>query len=46
VVETSGRPDYQRSRRFYEAAGFRLAKEWKHHSFGKDLVGQDWDLTL
>ena len=34
------------ARRIYEAAGFRLAKEWKHHSFGKDLIGQDWDLTL
>lgn len=34
------------ARRLYEAAGFRLAKQWKHHSFGKDLVGQDWDLTL
>jgi len=34
------------ARRIYEGAGFRLAKEWKHHSLGKDLVGQDWDLTL
>ncbi len=25
VLETSGRPDYERSRRFYEAAGFTLA---------------------
>ncbi len=34
------------ARRIYEAAGFRLAKEWAHRSFGKDLVGQDWDLDL
>jgi ribosomal protein S18 acetylase RimI-like enzyme len=25
VVETSGRPDYERSRRFYERAGYRVA---------------------
>lgn len=34
------------ARRIYEAAGFRLAKEEKHHSFGKDLVGQFWELRL
>lgn len=34
------------ARRIYEAAGFRLTKEERHHSFGKDLVGQTWDLAL
>ena len=34
------------ARRIYEAAGFKLAKEERHHSFGKDLVGQYWDLAL
>jgi len=34
------------ARRIYEAAGFKLAKTERHHSFGKDLVGQNWDLAL
>lgn len=32
--------------RIYERAGFRLAKEEPHHSFGHDLVGQEWELEL
>ncbi|MFC3285707.1 bifunctional helix-turn-helix transcriptional regulator/GNAT family N-acetyltransferase [Litchfieldella rifensis] len=34
------------ARRIYQTAGFRLAEEEPHHSFGKDLVGQHWDLEL
>lgn len=34
------------ARRIYQAAGFKLVKEEPHHSFGKDLVGQNWDLAL
>jgi GNAT superfamily N-acetyltransferase len=34
------------ARRIYQAAGFALVAEEKHHSFGKDLVGQNWDLDL
>jgi GNAT superfamily N-acetyltransferase len=34
------------ARRIYVAAGFRLVKEERHHSFGKDLVGQHWELEL
>lgn len=34
------------ARRIYQVAGFRLVKEERHHSFGQDLVGQHWELTL
>lgn len=34
------------ARRIYEAAGFALAKEYRHHSFGHDLVGQIWSRDL
>lgn len=34
------------ARKIYQAAGFRLVGEESHHSFGKDLVGQNWELDL
>ncbi|CAN7319571.1 bifunctional helix-turn-helix transcriptional regulator/GNAT family N-acetyltransferase [Bosea sp. LjRoot237] len=34
------------ARAIYIAEGFRLVAEEKHHSFGKDLVGQNWEREL
>jgi GNAT superfamily N-acetyltransferase len=34
------------ARHIYKQAGFRVVKEEKHHSFGKDLVAETWDLDL
>ncbi|MBL8568269.1 MAG: MarR family transcriptional regulator [Phreatobacter sp.] len=34
------------ARRIYQAEGFVLTAEDKHHSFGVDLVGQTWELDL
>ncbi|MFN0182195.1 MAG: GNAT family N-acetyltransferase [Aquabacterium sp.] len=34
------------ARRIYEARGFRLDAEERHHSFGHDLVGQFWSRPL
>lgn len=34
------------ARHIYERVGFRLVEEERHHSFGHDLVGQNWELKL
>jgi DNA-binding MarR family transcriptional regulator/GNAT superfamily N-acetyltransferase len=34
------------ARRIYQAVGFKMVAEERHHSFGKDLVGQNWALEL
>jgi DNA-binding MarR family transcriptional regulator/GNAT superfamily N-acetyltransferase len=34
------------ARRVYQAAGFRRVHREKHRSFGRDLVGETWELSL
>ena len=34
------------ARRIYQRAGFQLTGSQPHHSFGHDLVGEDWRLPL
>jgi hypothetical protein len=34
------------ARHVYEKAGFRLVHWERHRSFGRDLVGETWELTL
>src|SRR5262249_47775549 len=34
------------ARALYKRAGFSLVGKHRHHSFGKDLVAETWDLAL
>jgi DNA-binding MarR family transcriptional regulator/N-acetylglutamate synthase-like GNAT family acetyltransferase len=34
------------ARHIYEQAGFTLVDSWTHNDFGKELVGENWDLRL
>lgn len=34
------------ARRIYESEGYRLVREEPHSTFGVELVGQDWELSL
>jgi|SRR5690554_2999159 len=34
------------ARHIYGKAGFKLVEQEEHHSFGKDLIGETWELTL
>ena len=34
------------ARKLYVAEGYKLIKQEPHHSFGKDLVGETWELGL
>ena len=34
------------ARHIYEKAGFQVVHEEKHHSFGKDLTAETWELNL
>ena len=34
------------ARHIYEKKGFKLVEEEHHHSFGHDLIGENWDLML
>jgi DNA-binding MarR family transcriptional regulator/GNAT superfamily N-acetyltransferase len=38
--------DLYAARHLYRQAGFRLTHKEPHHSFGKDLVAETWDLDL
>jgi DNA-binding MarR family transcriptional regulator/GNAT superfamily N-acetyltransferase len=36
----------RQARKIYVAAGYQLIRAEPHHSFGKDLVGETWELAL
>jgi DNA-binding MarR family transcriptional regulator/N-acetylglutamate synthase-like GNAT family acetyltransferase len=35
-----------RARHIYKQVGFRMVREEQHHSFGKDLTAETWELNL
>jgi ribosomal protein S18 acetylase RimI-like enzyme len=35
-----------RARHIYKQVGFRIVREEQHHSFGKDLTAETWELNL
>ncbi len=36
----------EEARHIYQKTGFKLVEQEKHHSFGKDLLGETWELIL
>jgi ribosomal protein S18 acetylase RimI-like enzyme len=34
------------ARHIYKKAGFRVTRKQRHHSFGKDLVAETWEMDL
>jgi GNAT superfamily N-acetyltransferase len=34
------------ARKIYENNGFKLVKQEEHHSFGRNLIGENWELML
>lgn len=36
----------EEARHIYAKAGFKLVEQEAHHSFGKDLIGETWELVL
>ena len=34
------------ARRIYETAGFRMVQQEAHHSFGHNLIGENWERSL
>lgn len=34
------------ARHIYKKSGFKLVEQEEHHSFGKDLIGETWELIL
>jgi DNA-binding MarR family transcriptional regulator/GNAT superfamily N-acetyltransferase len=34
------------ARRIYQRAGFHLVRQERHHSFGKNLIGETWELEI
>ena len=34
------------ARHIYKRSGFQVVREQQHHSFGKDLIAETWELNL
>ena len=46
AIPGSGKSTLTAARKLYVGEGYQLTKQEPHHSFGKDLVGETWELKL
>jgi hypothetical protein len=46
MIWTRAQSELDAARHIYKKAGFRVLEKKRHHSFGKNLVAETWELSL